>query len=305
MRPPPVEQRDVVHIPAQDVELVRADQHARSGVGALAQPTHQTLLGERVETDEGLVQDVDVRRVGEGAGDHEALLLAAGQLLGAPRRLVAQLDGRQSIGRRRPGLPAAETAEPGSEQHVVLNVQEPVDDELLRAPPDSDAGGALHGARADRQEAEQAVHQRRLAGTVPAEQPTNPAAFHRQIDAPENGVRTARIGDRQGFHRHIVGLVGHNRVLLNRNMNGSIVRRNICTRLVRERAVGRLGPLQGRRGRVTGVQDATQASDAPLEPGHRAAPSPRPGRPMEAQRPNGGAAPQLRARAPPSRCLRQ
>ena len=78
---PPVEQRDVVHIPAQDVELVRADQHARSGVGALAQPTHQTLLGERVETDEGLVQDVDVRRVGEGAGDHEALLLAAGQLL--------------------------------------------------------------------------------------------------------------------------------------------------------------------------------------------------------------------------------
>lgn len=107
---PPVEQRDVVHILAQDVELVRADQHARSGVGALAQPTHQTLLGERVETDEGLVQDVDVRRVGEGAGDHEVLLLAAGQLLGASRRLIAQLDGRQSIGRRRPGAPAAETA---------------------------------------------------------------------------------------------------------------------------------------------------------------------------------------------------
>jgi len=225
---PPVEQRDVVHILAQDVELVRADQHARSGVGALAQPTHQTLLGERVETDEGLVQDVDVRRVGEGAGDHEVLLLAAGQLLGASRRLIAQLDGRQSIGRRRPGAPAAETAKAGAEQYVVLNVQEPVDDELLRALPDSDAGSTLHGARADRQEAEQAVHQRRLAGAVPAEQPTNPAALHRQIDAPENRLRTARIGDRQGFHRHIVGMVGHHRVLLDRNMNGSIVRRNIA-----------------------------------------------------------------------------
>lgn len=72
------------------------------------------------------------------------------------------------------------------------------------------------------------VHQRRLAGAVPAEQPTNPAALHRQIDAPENRLRTARIGDRQGFHRHIVGMVGHHRVLLDRNMNGSIVRRNIA-----------------------------------------------------------------------------
>ena len=55
-----------------------------------------------------------------------------------------------------------------------------------------------------------------------------PAALHRQIDAPENRLRTARIGGRQGFHRHIVGMVGHHRVLLDRNMNGSIVRRNIA-----------------------------------------------------------------------------
>ena len=81
-RPSAVDHGDVLTEILHQIELMAGEQHRAPGSGPLAQGLGQAHHGHRVQTAERFVEDDDLGVMHQGGGQLEALLHAAGQLVG-------------------------------------------------------------------------------------------------------------------------------------------------------------------------------------------------------------------------------
>jgi signal transduction histidine kinase len=75
-----------------DLPVMGDDQHGRAGVVQFVQHFHHAGAGDRVQIAGGLVGQQQQRFPGDGPGDRDPLLLAAGELIGPVRHPVAKTD---------------------------------------------------------------------------------------------------------------------------------------------------------------------------------------------------------------------
>jgi hypothetical protein len=106
--------------------------------------------GMRVEVARGLVRHEERRGVGDGPGDGDALLLAAGQLRRAVMQPLAQPQEREKLRRPLPRLALAQAADDLRHDHVLdcgelrQEVVELIDEADL-LPAQARAAGIVHG----------------------------------------------------------------------------------------------------------------------------------------------------------------
>ena len=164
-----------------------------------------------VEVGERLVEEQDPSLASEGPGDGDALLLAAGQLLGTPveeRRQTEQLGDLPNPGlhrRRRPLLAATERGGDVVEHRHRRVVDELLIDEGDVAVTDRSSGDVLAvdddlpGGR--RLESGGDAHQRRLAGQRRSGEDVQ-ATLEGEVDAGEPGLTVDDLLDCSQFERH-------------------------------------------------------------------------------------------------------
>ena len=118
------------------------DRRAELGVDPAEEP-EDVMRGRAVELAGRLVGEEHRGLVGEGDGDRDPLLLAAGQALGAMSGPVGQADQAEQL--ERPGAPAAGAVEDHRQLHVLDGAQvgQEVPPGLL--PDDADDPAAVAG----------------------------------------------------------------------------------------------------------------------------------------------------------------
>ena len=92
-----VDEDDAVGDLARKAHLMGDDQHGDAGVGQLLHQFQDLADHFGVQRGGGLIEEDDVRVHGQGAGNGDALLLAAGQALGVGVGLVGQADAGQQL----------------------------------------------------------------------------------------------------------------------------------------------------------------------------------------------------------------
>ena len=102
---------DPVGIAAGKFELMQADDRGDAvGLADIAQESENAVGGGRIKTCDRLVGQDQGRVLHQCAGDADALLLAAGELVGAAQRIFEQADAVDGI-ERQPLLGGTRTAE--------------------------------------------------------------------------------------------------------------------------------------------------------------------------------------------------
>jgi hypothetical protein len=164
------------------------------------------LARERVEGAHRLVHQQHGRVVGERAGDADALLHPARQLVDGAVAEGLEADQRQLLVGEPVALDAADAAHAQAERDVVAH-REPGHQRVLlehhaaiRTGPDDRPAVEQDLAARRQQEAGDAVEQRRLAAARRAEGDQEVAVAHRQVHRRQRLQRAALDGvvDRQG-----------------------------------------------------------------------------------------------------------
>ena len=178
----PVDEVDV----AQDVGDER---DSGPGVPPGRDQRPQVLVGQGVEALVGLVEEQQVRGVELGQGDVEFLLRATGQGSGGARPLrgPAQAAEEAVAGGDRAG--AAGAADRAEQPQMLVDGKQRGERALLARL--TEAGGALHDARARAQQAGAHVQQCGLARSVGADDGGDLASTHSQADVAEHGAPAA------------------------------------------------------------------------------------------------------------------
>ena len=89
-----------VGIAAREFELMQAhDGGDAVGLADRVQQTEHAVRGRRIEAGDRLVGEDERRVLHQRAGDPDALLLSAGELVGAPQRIVDQPDAFERVER--------------------------------------------------------------------------------------------------------------------------------------------------------------------------------------------------------------
>ena len=149
-----------------------------------------------VQIGERFVEQKQARAPDEGMGDHDALLLAAGEGADALVREAGRVNGFQHFVDLSPARPRGQRqAEPVAVEAKRHEVPRPhrqirIERELLRDIADRrERAAAVDGdaAAAGRQQAEDGAQQRRLARPVGADQAAELPRREREVDVLENG----------------------------------------------------------------------------------------------------------------------
>ena len=186
--------------------VVGDDDDRRAGLVDPVEQLHHADRGDRVEVAAGLVGEQQRRVVDEGAGDRDALLLAAGELVGVAVQLGREADQAQRLRHLGADLGAAGADHLQRVGDVVVDgavgqqlevledgadVAPQLRDLLLRQGADVAAGDADR-AVGGRLVADQRLDQGRLAAAGRADEEDELAAVDRQRDPVERHV-AARI----------------------------------------------------------------------------------------------------------------
>src|SRR5262249_30867240 len=114
-----LQREHAVHV-LGELQVVRGDEAGDAGLlGELVEVVEHRLRRVRVEVAGRLVGQQPARRIGERAGDGDALLLAAGELGGLVAGAFGQTKLRQEIPGARLGRYAALTGDHLRQRHIV------------------------------------------------------------------------------------------------------------------------------------------------------------------------------------------
>ena len=152
----------------------------------------------RVEIRERLVHQVDRRVADDGAGERDALLLAARELGGPPRQQLGQADPRRRLAHAAIDLAALDAAGPQRKRDVVEDGEMRIQRVVLKHHRDVAArrlelvDAAIADpdlAAVERFEPGEQPQQRRLAAARRPEQHEALARFDDEVDVVDGGVR--------------------------------------------------------------------------------------------------------------------
>jgi hypothetical protein len=197
-RAPTVDHGDVLAEILHEVELVAGEQHNAAAAGPLLQGPGQAGYGHRVQAAERLVEHDDRGVVHQGRGQLEALLHAAGEPVGAvsPPVVQAQLLEQPAGSPRR--VPTGQPVQPPEVDDLVTGRHPGVEPTFLRHVPPATAGlladgtaVVAHLAAVGVEHPEHDAQQRRLAGTVRAEQ----AREHPRRDVEAHSVEGHSVAE--------------------------------------------------------------------------------------------------------------
>ena len=171
------------------------DQHGDAGVGQLLHQLQDLADHFGVQRGGRLIEEDDVRVHGQGAGNGDALLLAAGQALGVGVGLVGQADaGQQLFGALVSFLLVLQLEQGGGQAEVLLDRQVREEVEVLEHHPHLLADGInvavidldalkLDGAAGGDLQPVQAAQEGGLAAAGRADQADHVAAVDVDVDA--------------------------------------------------------------------------------------------------------------------------
>ena len=175
------------------IHVVGRDDERHAGLLEPEQLVPQHVAGLRVEAGGRLVEQQQVGVVDQAAGDREAALHAAGQVLDLRLRLLGDLRELQQLLRALAAGGTVDAEVAAVDVEVVEHVELVVERVLLRAhaEPATDrraVGGGVHAedpqlAGAHRAHRRDHPHRARLAGTVGAEEAERLATAHLHVDA--------------------------------------------------------------------------------------------------------------------------
>ena len=178
-------------------QIVGDQHHARRLRPRSADQTLDRRRCRGIEVGGRLVQDQDIRRRRQGAGDRQELLLAAGQ---DTRRRLRQMREPGAL-ERRVRAPAALRARHAGHRQGVLDVGQrraaqqhgalKHETDLGRAAPIGNSACPGHLARRGHNQARQHAHEQALARTVRADQDQGAGAVDLDVDAIENAPAAA------------------------------------------------------------------------------------------------------------------
>ena len=163
----------------------------------------------RVEAAEGLVEQHELGRGGQGARERDALLLAAGQLAGHPRPEALQADELEQLGHPR-AVPAAAQPVGDVARNVEVGEQRVVLEDHPHPPAlrrqECPVGGQQPPAHVDRAgvgalEARDQAQHRRLAAAAGPEQRAHLAPGHREIDGVDGADGAVGLGELMAVDR--------------------------------------------------------------------------------------------------------
>ena len=215
-----LQHQDAVALREHLVEVVRDEQDAEALPLEVDEEGEQALrLGQR-QRGRRLVQDQDARAGGESLEDVEDLQLAQAQRVALAREVDADAEAvGELLGVLHQRAVVDQTAPQRlASQHDVLRaIQRPDDRDLLMRHRDAGrqgvadaaephqpaddpkrAGVRQHGPADD-------LHQRRLAGTVGADEGQHLAGTQLQVDLGQRRGRPEALADRAGLQQRVVG----------------------------------------------------------------------------------------------------
>lgn len=185
---------------------MRGHQHGGAGVDA-GEQLHDVDRGPRVEVAGRLIGEQHLRPVHQGAGDRDALLLTAGQLVRHPLLLAVEPDEGESLGNRLLDEAARRTGHLQRERHVLVHRLRREEPEVLEhradvtpevrhlpvgkgtqiAPEHGDAARCGHVLAQDQPQTGG------LAGTRGADEEDELPALHFEVDTGQRGLRRPAV----------------------------------------------------------------------------------------------------------------
>ena len=166
------------------------------------------LLVQGIEAGKGLVQDQELRPMGDGRGELHLLGHAAGEVLHPPVDDLAQAEALQQVDRPPARRAAVEPLQPGEEGDRLGRLHPPIEPALLRQIADAAQKRPGPGlseqpdhAGIGRHQAEDHAQGRGLAGAIGAEEAEHFAGADLEgkvVDRPEVSVGLRRDGRPRG-----------------------------------------------------------------------------------------------------------
>ena len=187
------ENADVRGDPLDPLEVVGGEEDRRAAVGELADElVEDEAAGDRVEAEGRVVEEEELGLLGQGEGEHDQALLAAGELAEAlVQRDAEAVEPAAEAG----GVPAAveraDEAAEGVDLHRRRRIGrfrgggDPAHEPMTRLP--GVEAVELEDAAVGTPVAEQRFHQRALARAVPAQQGVDRALRDVQVEPVEGG----------------------------------------------------------------------------------------------------------------------
>ncbi len=193
---------EVVAEPLDDVELVRREQHGRTGCRDIRQHALHRLDGHRVEARERLVEHEHLGAVHEGGGDLRALLVAEREALDRVVRALAEAEALEQLERVAPGRRGRPAVQAGEVHGLLEQAHLRVQAALLGHVAEAAAvgvgeRGAAEGHRAavGREHAEDDPHRGGLAGAVAADESGEAAVADGEAHRIEGEALAVALGD--------------------------------------------------------------------------------------------------------------
>ena len=194
-----MQQQDALCHALDFVEVVAGVDHRVALGGQLLHGVEQTLAAAGIDTDRGLVEQVQARRLQQADGEIQAALLAPGQAPGTALQLALQAGAGDAQLQAAGALGAAQAVEIGEQFEVLAHLQLGVEGQLLWHQAEAALAVPADFALLQRQHAGQQGEQGGLAGTVAAEQAQALAGLQLQVDALQGrgfgaGIAVGDIG---------------------------------------------------------------------------------------------------------------